>query len=363
MNNGTVGRIRKNEKSGALYTFIKDDGNGSEIYYKLGSADERKLTEGVKVTYDTRTGQAGADRPEAYNVRLHGGKAPEMPQNRTHSWPDARRSEVRANDSAYYLPKDTSRLLFSSAGVTIENTALKTQKYLQNTKDSKTNLKVLSGHDYSKAEVNLLASVRKESMNVLGEFKYAFAMTGTLGSRMVIGLGGVSAYETSITLHHTYGVPYIPGSTVKGSLRSYIIRELFSGSENDASADECFIKVFGTQKQRGGVVFMDAFPEKCDKLEADIMNPHYSDYYQGKSAPTDDSEPTPIKFYAVPSGTGFTFLLAGIRVKDEYLDVNRFTVKGIQLTELLKVTLSEMGIGAKTAIGYGWFGYLRELEL
>jgi CRISPR/Cas system CMR subunit Cmr6 (Cas7 group RAMP superfamily) len=74
-------------------------------------------------------------------------------------------------------------------------------------------------------------------------------------------------------------------------------------------------------------------------------------------------EPTPIKFYAVPSSTKFTFRLAGLRINGAYLDVNSFTVKGVQLTELLKATLSEMCIGAKTAICYGWFGYLRELAL
>jgi cold shock CspA family protein len=101
MNNGMVGRIRKSEKSGALYTFIKDDASGGDIYYRLGPADERKLTEGVKVTFDTRTGKAGAGKPEAFNVRLFGEKAPEVQQNRTQGRPDTQRSEVRANDGAY----------------------------------------------------------------------------------------------------------------------------------------------------------------------------------------------------------------------------------------------------------------------
>ncbi|NJL05950.1 MAG: type III-B CRISPR module RAMP protein Cmr6, partial [Chloroflexaceae bacterium] len=36
--------------------------------------------------------------------------------------------------------------------------------------------------------------------------------TGTVRTRMVVGLGSESILETSITLHRTYGVPYIPGS-------------------------------------------------------------------------------------------------------------------------------------------------------
>src|SRR5690348_13694917 len=34
--------------------------------------------------------------------------------------------------------------------------------------------------------------------------------------RMVVGLGSESVLETSICLHRTYGVPYIPGSALKG---------------------------------------------------------------------------------------------------------------------------------------------------
>src|SRR5450755_4152288 len=44
--------------------------------------------------------------------------------------------------------------------------------------------------------------------------------------RMVIGLGDESVLETSIALHHTYGVPYIPGSALKGLAASYARQRL-----------------------------------------------------------------------------------------------------------------------------------------
>ncbi len=44
--------------------------------------------------------------------------------------------------------------------------------------------------------------------------------------RMIVGLGGGNVYETSITLHHIYGFPYIPGSAVKGITRSHIVDTL-----------------------------------------------------------------------------------------------------------------------------------------
>ena len=38
--------------------------------------------------------------------------------------------------------------------------------------------------------------------------------------RLVVGLGGAAVYETAMTLHHVYGIPYLPGSAVKGVTRS-----------------------------------------------------------------------------------------------------------------------------------------------
>src|SRR6266699_2079206 len=43
--------------------------------------------------------------------------------------------------------------------------------------------------------------------------------------RMVIGLGGESVLETDITLHHLYGIPFIPGSALKGLTRAYVSAE------------------------------------------------------------------------------------------------------------------------------------------
>src|SRR5690349_9354004 len=39
---------------------------------------------------------------------------------------------------------------------------------------------------------------------------------GEVTGRMVLGTGAESVLETAVTLHHTYGAPYIPGSALKG---------------------------------------------------------------------------------------------------------------------------------------------------
>src|SRR5437660_6750837 len=39
--------------------------------------------------------------------------------------------------------------------------------------------------------------------------------------RLIVGLGGENILETGITLHHTYGVPMIPGTALKGLAAHY----------------------------------------------------------------------------------------------------------------------------------------------
>src|SRR5205823_13656006 len=42
-----------------------------------------------------------------------------------------------------------------------------------------------------------------------------------VNGRMIVGLGSESVLEASISLHRTYGIPYIPGSALKGLAVSY----------------------------------------------------------------------------------------------------------------------------------------------
>ena len=44
----------------------------------------------------------------------------------------------------------------------------------------------------------------------------------TLASRLLVGHGNASATEVGLSVHHTWGVPVIPGSALKGLLSHYI---------------------------------------------------------------------------------------------------------------------------------------------
>ncbi len=198
--------------------------------------------------------------------------------------------------------------------------------------------------------------------------------------RMVIGLGNESVYETSMTLHHIYGIPYIPGSALKGVTRNWSITKHFSLSpkeieecktpenigklqEKKALENEDFCTIFGCTKdsffkeeRKGAVIFFDAFPVNLrnDKIKLDIMNPHYPEYYSGKEKwPTDDQNPIPI-FFLTLENVKFDIYI-GVKIKDDR-EIEPGGKKGniLEVTkECVKNALFEHGIGAKTAVGYG----------
>ena len=75
--------------------------------------------------------------------------------------------------------------------------------------------------------------------------------------RMAIGLGEESVLETSVALHHTYGVPYIPGSALKGIAASFARQHLGDDWQADTPA---YVTVFGDMHTAGYVTFFDALP-------------------------------------------------------------------------------------------------------
>jgi len=189
--------------------------------------------------------------------------------------------------------------------------------------------------------------------------------------RLIVGLGASHPQETSMTLHHIYGIPYIPGSAVKGVTRHWtvlkfadniareinesfekVIERVSSALETDVDLNKeidgitfkDLLEIFGTQEHEGKIIFFDAYPIENLKLKIDIMNPHYPDYYTGNEPPTDWQNPIPIKFLTVDSNTKFQFYLAG--KNKELLDKTK---------SLLKEALINYGIGAKTSLGYGIF--------
>ena len=51
--------------------------------------------------------------------------------------------------------------------------------------------------------------------------------------RLIVGLGASHPQETSMTLHHIFGIPYIPGSALKGASRHYMIWKFVDENEEE----------------------------------------------------------------------------------------------------------------------------------
>ena len=172
--------------------------------------------------------------------------------------------------------------------------------------------------------------------------------------RMVVGLGGETVLETDLTLQHLYGIPYIPGSALKGLTRAYATSEKDEGhlSQKIEEDDETIKRIFGSQDRAGAVIFFDAMPVNGKfAFDVDIMNAHYPDYYGQNKLPTNDQNPNPVTFLTV-ADTVFMFALAPRSQEDEqYVE---------QAKEWLKKALAKYGVGGKTSAGYGYFTDIRD---
>lgn len=161
--------------------------------------------------------------------------------------------------------------------------------------------------------------------------------------RVAIGLGAKGPVENGITLEHTWGVPILPASALKG-LAAAAARKLADAPEWNLDG-ESYRELFGTTEASGCVDFHDAWWDPTEggfPLAPDVMTVHHPDYYQkGDVPPTDFDSPTPIPFMTA-SGS---FLVA-IGGPTAWRDAAR---------NLLTLGLRELGIGGKTNAGYGRF--------
>ena len=217
-------------------------------------------------------------------------------------------------------------------------------------------------------------------------------------SRLVVGLGDESVYETSIRLLRNYGMPYIPGSALKGIARymgieaiaeanperdfyetvKLIDNALSEGNIEKLSKElrpaiingveisiDTLARLFGSVESEGCAVFFDALVSPVarprdtleiknlivkNRLDApfdfDIMNPHYGSYYQEGKAPADWDKPIPIVFLTVRKNVPFLFAVGTSKVCDEGAEIAWILLRG---------ALVRNGVGAKTSLGYGRF--------
>jgi len=211
-----------------------------------------------------------------------------------------------------------------------------------------------------------------------------------VSARLLVGHGNPSPTEVGLTVHHTWGVPVIPGSALKGVLSHYVdaaygpavtgmhpMSPEFPQVERDrapfrgvtwaedriehgpgevhralfgapAARSDHLFREFGAGETSGLVVFHDAlFVPGSDgerPFAADVLTVHQRSYYDhaGKQGgPNDYEDPNPVSFLTVRPSTRFLVAMSG---PDEWTQL---------AFGLLRDALIEWGVGGKTTSGYG----------
>ena len=181
-------------------------------------------------------------------------------------------------------------------------------------------------------------------------FTHSFKMK-TRYPGLLVGLGaphesgyGDNEVKLGFTLDYVTGMPVIPGSTIKGILRSAFLRYPGYISERAGLAGEQERELEALLFERQGNVFFDAviadvelsFPKNGPRtfLSLDSITPH----------PSPLRDPIPLTMLKVLPGVIFEFRFR--IVANEISDAER-------INELYQGILEDLGAGAKTNAGYG----------
>lgn len=212
-------------------------------------------------------------------------------------------------------------------------------------------------------------------------------LSATVNGRLFTGLALGGALETGAMVHHTYGMPMIAGSSIKGAVRAYAENlyakrldngeidyriEIKQGKEIkhlqfDDDKQAILNVLFGTESdddnaEAGYLIWHDAWwiPNVDSKFQlrkdesnkpfvGEIVTVHHQDYYQGKLDEALDIE-NPIPNQQIAMTGSFYFTIQGVSAWVKYA------------LDLLKGALQYQGLGAKGSNGYGYFDSIDGLE-
>jgi CRISPR-associated protein Cmr6 len=214
----------------------------------------------------------------------------------------------------------------------------------------------------------LLAAVRERrraALRALGHAGYATAEVRLVPEAAILtGTGEQGVQEVGIALHGTYGWPAVRGSTLKGVADAYA-RGAADPPEPEARRGSVFglprVGVADDEPARGEVAFLDALPAEPLPVTMHVLTPHVRDYYAepapgaSRQPPAEYHNPVPVTFLAVGGErSGQT----GQRQTCGFMVTLVGNPGGVAAARRLLVeAVTEIGLGAKTAAGYG---YLKE---
>lgn len=198
------------------------------------------------------------------------------------------------------------------------------------------------------------------------------AIGASITGRLFTGLPLGGTLETGVSTHHSYGVPMIAGSSVKGAVRAYTERLFAKRNDNgeidfekrrDKNGNETLHYQFDDDKKAiidvlfgaddddpnaGYLIWHDAWwippatGEQNRPFAPEVVTVHHQNYYNGSLTEALDIEnPIPNQQLAVQGG--FYFVIEGVSAWAKYAGT------------LLKQAINEQGLGAKSSSGYGYF--------
>lgn len=204
--------------------------------------------------------------------------------------------------------------------------------------------------------------------------KTTFAtLSATIDGRLFAGLSLGGTLETGAMTHHSYGMPMIAGSSVKGAVRSYAEHLFAVRDDNDQVQYQSGKVVVQENKQRildilfgtdsddenanaGYLIWHDAWwipqitgdgklatgKDKNQPFVGEIVTVHHQKYYNGDLSEALDIE-NPIPNQQIAIQGSFYFVIEGESRWAEFAQM------------LLQDTLTNQGVGAKGSNGYGYF--------
>ena len=198
-------------------------------------------------------------------------------------------------------------------------------------------------------------------------------------------------FEVGLSWDPILDLPFIPGSSLKGAIRSYMLDLCRTKEEKDTTVEEkkdeikkCVenvVSLFGVptrdeeiarlagyessivseEGSEGLAIFSDAYPidfsDTYGLLTPDIITPHY---YKGGEVVDNEfnAQPTPITFLTVAPEVTFRSIIAVSGEGEKYVkELSEMFFGNSNSYSLVPFILFAftMGIGAKTSRGYGEF--------
>jgi|GEM_PF-6244625 len=216
-------------------------------------------------------------------------------------------------------------------------------------------IKIFTGSRGDEQQLEAFCQRQQERVQALGGKVVRYATTAPF----VVGTGLEHPVENGFLWHHVLGVPYLPGSAVKGLVRAWA-QHWLEKDKDDAEVVRLLGPHMAHEKhgEAGALIFFDALPCAPVKLIAEVLTPHDGGWRQGNAeAPSDWHNPVPIPYLAVGADQSFQFAIAprpGAKLEENDLDT---------AMQWLEEALEWIGAGARTTIGLGRFMNSESLPL